>query len=89
LSGLLAEIVAAERPESLAQGFCEAVGAVTDSAHRGFITEQQADELITHLAALMIQAQFEETFRNWGLAAYRDRSAHRSTGGFNFRRTFV
>lgn len=89
LPGLLAEIVAADRPESLAQGFRDAVGAVTDSTRRGFITEQQADELITHLAALMIQAQFEETFKNWGLEAYRDSRANRSTRGFHFRRTFV
>ena len=81
-SALLAEVVSAtEMPDSLEQGFREALGAVTDAMRCGYITEQQANELVTQLAAMMISAKFSEMIEDWGFRARRGRGAMRLTHG--------
>ena len=81
-SALLADVLAAtDRPESLERGFREALGAVTDSTRRGYITQQQANELVTQLAAMMISAKFSEMIEDWGFRARRGRGAMRLTHG--------
>ena len=77
-SALVADIVAAtDRPVSLEQGFREALGAVTDSMRRGYITEQQANELVAQLAAMMISAKLTEMIEDWG---FKDRRGHGAMG---------
>jgi hypothetical protein len=79
-SALLADVLAAtDRPESLERGFRDALGAVTDSMRRGYITEQQANELVAQLAAMMIYAKFTELIEDWGFRARRGRGPIRLT----------
>lgn len=79
---LLAEIAAAtDRPVSLEQGFREALSAVTDSMRRGYITEQQGNELIVQLSAMMISAKFAEMIEDWGSGYRRSRGVMRLAHG--------
>ena len=82
LAEVLADIVAAtDRPVSLEEGFREALGAVTDSMQRGYITEQQANELVAQLSAMMVSAKFAEMIEDWGFRDRRGRGAMRLTLG--------
>lgn len=79
---LLAHIAAAtDRPVSLEQGFREALSAVTDSMRRGYITEQQANELIIQLSAMMISAKIAEMIEDWGSGYRRSRGLMRLAHG--------